>query len=683
MASSDKPRRTRLHRFAGRLLARYLDFVYRSSSKRFEPEDFDARIARYRPFILAMWHGQFLLVPKPICDKQPTRSMVARHGDTEILAVALEALGTGLIRGAGAGRRKRDRGGARALREAIRALEEGYSVGMIAEVPPGPPRRAAPGIVTLARLSGRPILPFAVATSRYVSFDTWSRLTLNLPFSRLAVVLGEPIHVARKGDAEALERARQAVEEGLNAVTRRAYELAGADESRSLPPSLRPPPPPGLSLRSYRLATRALTPLAPALLKHREARGKEDRARRSERLGEPSEKRPLGFLAWFHAASVGETNTVLAIIERLVANAPAVGILLTTGTVTSATLARSRAPEGVIHQYVPLDMPAFAQAFLTHWRPDLAVFVESEIWPNLLLEAADRGVPLVLVNGRLSPRSFRSWRRWRHAAHSLFGLFSLVLAQSARMAERFTRLGASNVLAVGNIKVDAPPPPVSPAELARLEGATEGRRLLLAASTHPHEEELIARAHALLRPQFPDLLTIIAPRHPERGPGIAERLGAQGLCIVRRARSGSGALPDSETDLYLADTMGELGTFYALCPLAFIGGSLVPHGGQNPIEAIKRGCAVISGPHYGNFREEYRALEAAGGALIVADFEALADAVRRLLKAPEARAQMCRRAEKAVAELSGALERTLEALAPYLPKGEGLKPKREGLKRAS
>ena len=313
---------------------------------------------------------------------------------------------------------------------------------------------------------------------------------------------------------------------------------------------------------------------------------------------------------WLHAASIGETNAILPLIEALGAELPALSFLLTTGTVTSAGLARRRLGPRAVHQYVPLDAPSYARSFLDHWRPDLAVFTESEIWPNLILETADAGVPLALVNGRMSFRSFKRWRRASGLLRPLFDRFALVLAQNDTLARRFEELGARSVTAVGNLKIDAPPPPVDARELEALRNALDGRPRLVAASTHEGEEQIVAAACLLAR-RLEGVCTIIVPRHPERGTAIAELLESRlcrGAALARRA-------PAPRTEIYLADTIGELGLFYALAPVALIGGSLVEQGGQNPIEAIRHGAGILSGPHRQNFRDEYVALQRRGAAL--------------------------------------------------------------------
>jgi 3-deoxy-D-manno-octulosonic-acid transferase len=352
------------------------------------------------------------------------------------------------------------------------------------------------------------------------------------------------------------------------------------------------------------------------------------------------------------------------VIETIAAERPEVRVLLTTATVTSARLARARLPRGVLHQYVPLDNQAFVQRFLRHWRPDLAILVESEIWPNLVLETKAQQIPLLLINGRMSASSFKRWRRRPGLSRPLFSAFDLVLAQNDSLAERFAQLGVARALDVGNLKADAPPPPVDLNARRKLDAALQGRSVWLAASTHPGEDDMVAAAHLRMKQARPDLLTIIVPRHPERGKLIAEQLKAANLTVALRSE---GKLPDASTDIYVADTIGELGLFYALAPVAFVGGSLTDRGGQNPVEPIKLGAAVLTGPNWQNFRDSYTELLRAGGCKEVKDAASLAEAALELLAETATRRAMTERATRAIAAMSGALPRTLAELEPYLP----------------
>ncbi len=429
-------------------------------------------------------------------------------------------------------------------------------------------------------------------------------------------------------------------------------------------PPLAPPLPWRLDIAAYRTLTRLAQPAAGMVLRYRARRGKEEASRRNERFGAPTVPRPAGDVAWIHAASVGEANAVLPLIASLRRARPALTILLTTGTVTSATFVAGRKPAGVLHQYVPLDTPAFVDRFLAHWRPAVAIFTEQEIWPNLLLESTRRGIPLALVNARMSDRSFARWERRRGLAGALFSRFTVIAAQNGPLSARFQALGAPKVVACGNLKIDAPPLPVDTAARTALEAALGERPRLVAASTHPGEDEMVADAHRQIARGVPGLITILAPRHPERGAAIADSLASMGLRVARRSE---GALPDAATDVYIADTIGELGLLYAIAPVSFVGGSLVRHGGQNPIEAVRLGSAVVTGPHWHNFADAYRALIDAGAAVEVATTTQLAEMATALLTEPTRLAAQRRQAEHALDRLSGALDRTLACLLPLIP----------------
>jgi 3-deoxy-D-manno-octulosonic-acid transferase len=312
---------------------------------------------------------------------------------------------------------------------------------------------------------------------------------------------------------------------------------------------------------------------------------------------------------------------------------------------------------------VPYDSPRYVARFLDHWRPSLALFIESDLWPNLILSSAARRLPMVLINGRMSHRSFPRWRRVSGTISALLGRFDICLAQSQVDAERFSALGSRNVLTTGNLKLDVPAPPADPAKLEKLMAVTRGRPIVLAASTHPGEEEMLAETHRTLAGYFPQLLTVIVPRHADRGDLVARSIAAGGLNVALRSRE---ELPTAVTDIYIADTMGELGLFYRLAPIVFMGGSLVEHGGQNPIEAIKLGASVVHGPHVFNFTDVYEALDSAGGARRADSQEALMKQLGQLLDDPKAREASLVASERVVEQLGGALERTLTALEPYL-----------------
>src|SRR6195952_2420893 len=416
-----------------------------------------------------------------------------------------------------------------------------------------------------------------------------------------------------------------------------------------------------MTLRFYRRLSFMAAPLAPALIKRRLKQGKEDPERVGERRGVSRDIRPDGPLVWIHGASVGEVLAAAGLIERL--RELNLRILLTSGTVTSAAVVAKRFPPDVIHQYVPYDSPRYVARFLDHWQPSLALFIESDLWPNLILAGAARRLPMVLINGRMSHRSFPRWRRFSNTISALLGRFDICLAQSELDAERFSALGSPSVITRGNLKLDVPAPPADATRLEWLVSVTRGRVIIVAASTHPGEEEILVDVHRVLSGSFPSLLSVIVPRHPQRGEAIAHMIEASGLQVALRSHE---ELPTAATHVYVADTMGELGLFYRLAPIVFMGGSLVEHGGQNPIEAVKLGASIVHGPHVFNFTDVYEALDAAGGARQAMSSEQLVKQLGQMLGNAAAREASIDAAEQVVERLGGALERTLNALEPYL-----------------
>jgi 3-deoxy-D-manno-octulosonic-acid transferase len=416
-----------------------------------------------------------------------------------------------------------------------------------------------------------------------------------------------------------------------------------------------------LTLGIYYGLTAAGMPLVDLLLGRRLKRGKELAERIPERRGQTKVRRPGGPLVWIHGASVGEVLLTVPLIDRI--RARDITVLVTSGTVTSAEVAERRLAPGVVHQFAPIDTPQFAARFLNHWRPDLALFVESDLWPNLIMAASKRNIPLILVNGRVSERSFNRWRLAPRTIGALLSRFDLCLAQSAEDAARYARLGAPRVVTTGNLKLDVPAPPADEEKLKALKGAIGSRPVIAAASTHPGEEAAVIDVHRRLMHTFPGLLTVLAPRHPERGQGVAEIARVSGL---RSAMRSHGELPDGETAIYIADTLGELGLIYRIAPIVFIGGSLVGHGGQNPIEAAKLGAAILHGPHVWNFAEIYTALDAVGGAELVTDSSKLTVRIGAWLKDAETREKVAQTGLRAMDTLGGALDKTVAALDPYL-----------------
>lgn len=420
-----------------------------------------------------------------------------------------------------------------------------------------------------------------------------------------------------------------------------------------------------LSLRAYRAATTLAAPFAGALLSLRLNKGKEDAMRLGERRGLSATPRPEGALVWLHGASVGETLSLLPLVERL--TQAGLRALVTSGTVTSAELMARRLPPGAIHQYAPLDTPVFTRRFFAHWRPDIGLIAESELWPNMIVEASRAGVPMVMVNARMSPRSFARWTYAPAFIRALLERVDMSLAQSLPDAERLLGLGARAAPVMGNLKYDAPAPPVDRQELAQLSGLTSGRQIWIAASTHEGEEEIAAEAHKLLAAEFPDALTLIAPRHAHRGEAIRARLEAMGLKVALRSR---GERPLRETGIYICDTMGELGLFYRLAGVVLIGKSLTSAGGQNPIEPAKLGSAILHGPRVGNFADVFALLDQGGGAVMIQNADEIAAQLRGLFGDAARLRAMARAAAVVVEKQAGAVDRALGLLGPRL---EGLR----------
>ncbi len=414
-------------------------------------------------------------------------------------------------------------------------------------------------------------------------------------------------------------------------------------------------------LRLYRLVTIALTPCARPLLAWRAKRGKEDPLRLDERLGFPSLPRPKGQLVWLHGASIGDSLSLLPLIERFVQRG--VEVLVTSGTPGSARLLSARLPAGAFHQYLPLDAPRFVARFLDYWRPDLALFAESEIWPNFVCAVHARGAPLVLVNARISRASAERWRVAPGVGAKLFGKIDLCLAQDAENAARFLGLGVPRAKVVGNLKFDVPAPTADPLRLAAFQGALGARPTFAVVSSHAGEESFVLDAHLEMAGDLPDLLTIVAPRNPARGEEIAQLAKQRGLSAALRSQ---GALPQRDTQIYVADTIGELGVIFRTAGVVFMGRSLTPGGGHNPIEPAKFGCAILHGPSVEDFAEVYAALGAAKAAACVLDAPGLARAARSLLSQPARMRKMGRAGAETVRRMGGASREIMAAIEPYL-----------------
>lgn len=413
----------------------------------------------------------------------------------------------------------------------------------------------------------------------------------------------------------------------------------------------------------YRILSILLLPPLYYYLLRRKRCGKEHPARMGERLGHHTLARPPGQLIWLHGASVGEANSILPLIDRLKEALPHAHILVTTGTVTSAQLLSQRLPAGVIHQFVPIDSWICVHRFLKHWHPDYALWVESELWPNLITQAKAHGCKLALINARMSVKSFVKWKKFPYVIQQLLRCFDYVFAQTDGDKMRYEALGAPQVIMPGNLKHDAAPLPVDDNALAILQMETGTRPLWVAASTHCGEEEQVADAHSRIKETLEDVLTIIVPRHADRGDEITAMLRETDFRVSQRSRFEK---VTKKTDIYVADTMGELGLFYRLSSVAFMGGSLIPHGGQNPLEAAKLDSALITGPYTHNFESICAELEAKNALLRVSDAAMLSEKVSHLLRQAKERETYAAAARMAATEQQGALARIAETLLPWI-----------------
>ena len=413
----------------------------------------------------------------------------------------------------------------------------------------------------------------------------------------------------------------------------------------------------------YRFATDLGAPFINVWLRRRLAAGREDGERFAERFGYASHARPAGRLIWCHAASVGEAASLLMLIEKIHDTYPDLSVLLTTGTVTAAKMMTPRLPRYAIHQYVPIDRVPCIDRFLKHWQPVLAIWVESELWPNTLAALRKKHIPTVLLNARMSDKSFRSWQRVKGFAREVMSTFCLCLAQTENDRDRFAALGANPVKYLGNLKYASAPLPFDTDELAQLQSAFGKRPVWLMASTHRGEEEMAINTHKALSAKQGDVLTVIAPRHAVRGDEIAQSLTKAGLRFARRSKNET---VSADTQIYLADTMGELGLLYSACPVAVVGGSFVPVGGHNPVEPAQLGAAILFGPHMYNFSEIAREFVASQAGRQVQHDNEIAFNVEALLIQKQERDKLTHAAKLLADQKRYILDQFVAAMEPWL-----------------
>jgi len=529
--------------------------------------------------VVAFWHRSLTLAPalwfwaRETEPRIKLRVLISRNADGRLIADAVRPWDIIAIHGS-TSRKGKDKGGAAALRSALQELKQGAFIAITPDGPRGPAEKVQPGILALSRISRRPIIPLGLACNS-VRLPSWDGLAFPLPFGRGSLVVGEPL----------LEPDPETLRVALNTVARQAEDHVRHQNLSVMD-------------RIWGTVGTLLAPALTIMLRIRLKRGRELPDRLRERMGLGGGRRPEGALLWIHAASVGEALCARPLLDDLLEKRPDLAVLFTTATVTGAEII-SRHPEfghRVLHRFIPHDVPRWFGRFLKRWRPDGAVFVESELWPGIIAACYRQTVPVMVVNGRLSDRSARRWKKAARLTRRMFSRLSWVAARGPEDAAHFRSLGTRSVYEDGDLKQDAPPLSCDLHELERLQRVIGDRPVFVAASTHPGEEELVLEAATLAREKHPDLLTILIPRHPKRGEELAARFN-----LPRRS---AGREPGTKDHGWIADTLGELGLFYRLANCCFLGNSLAGKGGgHNPFEPLRLGVPTATGPLMENWRE--------------------------------------------------------------------------------
>lgn len=416
-------------------------------------------------------------------------------------------------------------------------------------------------------------------------------------------------------------------------------------------------------IQIYNFIIFLINPILFFYFKYRQKIGKENINKFHQKLGTYHITKPKKKLIWFHAVSVGETLSIIPLMNQLCKTAN-IKILLTTSTVTSEQIIKGRLHKNIFHQFAPIDKKKYVIRFLEHFKPDIGIWIESELWPNLINESAKRKFPMILLNARISDKTPLKNFFYKLFAKNLIKKFDLILPQEKKDLHRIKKLTNKKITYLGNLKLDCPPLPYTSAKLTTLKNITKNRKLFLAASTHPGEEDLIADLHHELRQNHPDLLTIIVPRHPERSEEIEFLLKETKMLSVT-IRSRKEKITD-KTDIYLADTLGELGLFYRLCNIAFIGGSLVNIGGHNPIEAAKCDTAIISGNFIHNFTDLYDDLVANHSAIVINNIFDLESATNKFLIDSNALQDHINNAKTYIANRPNIINNTITEILKFL-----------------
>ncbi len=423
-------------------------------------------------------------------------------------------------------------------------------------------------------------------------------------------------------------------------------------------------------IKLYRLITRIFALFAPFYLKRRAAKGKELTGRIDERFGKTEIARPTGTLIWLHAASVGESVMLLPLIKRLLGHDPNIHILLTSGTVTSAELMARNLPERAQHQFVPIDTPRAVEAFLDHWRPDLGIFAESEIWPNLIMQAKARAIKLALINARISQKSLARWQgksglMGPKMGQDIFSSFELILPADETTAQGLSALLERHIAPSGNLKYAGAPLQVDIKSLAAHRAVIGDRPVWVAASTHEGEDEILIAAHKEVLKRLPQSLLILVPRHPERGAKLEKQLQASGLGFALSAYAED---IDELTNIILIAKMGVLGLAYRLANTAFIGGSLLPElSGHNPLEPARLDCSLMSGPYRDSFADIYDQLEKNSAVYTVSTAAQISATLLDLFARPSMSQQSAQAGAKIAQSQDGGLDMAFKALSALLP----------------
>ena len=621
---------------------------------------------KYGGYILAVWHGRMFL---PVCyfRGHDVHALVSLSVDGEYAARVFQRWGWSPIRGS------TRKGSVRVLLGATRALKAGHILGLTPDGPLGPARKVAAGGIHLAAVSGCPIVPVGVGMSRYVKLRSWDDFSLPLPLSTGVLKFGEPLCVPRDIPESGIRQIQQSLEQTLNHLEEEAEREAVRFESP----------------RNYLLYNAMLLALAPGIatyLLYRLWFGGRTRRGLKMQLGNyhalavsHSAKPNLGEVhpahprLWVHAVSVGEVMAAKNIVRELRVRFPQATIFVSTTTDTGHETAR-KVLSGADHFfYFPFDLPWAVRRALTAVHPDVVLMVETELWPNFLHHAAARGIPVMLVNGRVSDRAMRNYRRLRSFWRWIINNVTLFAMRSPADAERLCQLGApcSRVCVTGDVKLDQPTEQVSAEEVSLMKemlGIRHDEKLLLAGSTHPGEEELLLDGWWQARMRHGNLRILIAPRHIERISELEHLVHHKGFRSIRKSRLSAEGHGDDNSRIILLDTMGELYRLYAAADIAFVGGSLIPRGGHNVLEPAMHGKPVLFGPHMDNFRDSARLLETHGIGFPVGDVSTLANRITSLLDDEDELLAVRHRARIVIEQNRGASQRIARLVERLLAK---------------